>query len=38
VLLGIITATVIATVVLVADWVDGTWTNLESTLQAEAPT
>ena len=37
VLLGMITALVIATIVLVSQWVSGTWANLNSTLTTYAP-
>jgi pilus assembly protein Flp/PilA len=37
VLLGMITALVIATIVLVSQWVSGTWSNLNSTLVQYAP-
>jgi pilus assembly protein Flp/PilA len=37
VLIGIITAGVIATVVDVGDWVSGKWTELNTTLTTESP-
>lgn len=38
VLLALIAGVTIATIVLVSTWVNGTWTNLNTTLTTEAPT